>query len=146
MAGTGSVTYDRNGNGVNNSYTAAVAMIGETPYAEGAGDRTGGMGLDQTDLATLSRLRASGVPVVVVLVSVRPLDISAQLPDWRALVEAWLPGTEGQGVADVLFGGVAPTGKLPVSWPQTASQEPDNDGDGKTPLFPLGFGLTWPAG
>lgn len=79
------------------------------------------------------------------LVSGRPLDISAQLPDWRALIEAWLPGTEGHGVADVLFGGVAPTGKLPVSWPQTASQEPVNDGDGKTPLFPLGFGLTWPA-
>jgi beta-glucosidase len=83
--------------------------------------------------------------VVVVLVSGRPLDISAQLPDWRALVEAWLPGTEGQGVVDVLFGSVAPTGKLPVSWPQSASQEPVNDGDGKTPLFPLGFGLTWPA-
>jgi beta-glucosidase len=145
VAGAGSVTYDRNGNGINAGYTAAVAVIGETPYAEGAGDRPGGMGLDQTDLATLSRLRASGVPVVVVLVSGRPLDISAQLPDWRALVEAWLPGTEGQGVADVLFGSVAPTGKLPVSWPQSASQEPVNDGDGKTPLFPLGFGLTWPA-
>jgi beta-glucosidase len=145
VAGAGSVTYDRNGNGINAGYTAAVAVIGETPYAEGAGDRPGGMGLDQTDLATLSRLRASGVPVVVVLVSGRPLDISAQLPDWRALVEAWLPGTEGQGVVDVLFGSVAPTGKLPVSWPQSASQEPVNDGDGKTPLFPLGFGLTWPA-
>ena len=145
VTGSGSVTYDRNGNGVNASYTAAVAVIGETPYAEGAGDRPGGMGLDQEDLATLSRLRASGVPVVVVLVSGRPLDISAQLPDWRALIEAWLPGTEGQGVADVLFGNVAPTGKLPVTWPQSASQEPINDGDGKVPLFPLGFGLTWPA-
>ncbi len=143
VAGAGSVTYNRDGNGINSSYTAAVAVIGETPYAEGAGDRPGGMGLDQTDLATLNRLRASGVPVVVVLVSGRPLDISAQLPDWRALVESWLPGTEGQGVADVLFGTVHPTGKLPVSWPQSASQEPVNDGDGKTPLFPLGFGLTW---
>ncbi|MFI9386628.1 glycoside hydrolase family 3 protein [Kutzneria sp. NPDC052558] len=139
----GSVTYDRNGNGVNSSYTAAIAVIGETPYAEGAGDRPGSMGLDQEDLATLSRLRASGAPVVVVLMSGRPLDISAQLPDWRALIAAWLPGTEGQGVADILFGNASPTGKLPMSWPQSAAQEPINDGDGKTPLFPLGFGLTW---
>ena len=143
VTGTGSVTYNRTGTGINNTYTAAIAVVGETPYAEGAGDRPGGMGLDQEDLSTLSRLRASGVPVVVVLVSGRAMDISAQLPDWRALIASWLPGTEGQGVADVLFGVYHPTGKLPVSWPQTASQEPVNDGDGKTPLFPLGFGLTF---
>ena len=104
MAGAGTVTYDRDGTGITNSYTAAIAVIGETPYAEGQGDRPGGLGLDQQDLATLSRLRASGVPVVVVLVSGRPLDIAAQLPNWNALVAAWLPGTEGNGVADVLFG------------------------------------------
>jgi len=143
VTGGGSVTYDRNGNGINNTYAAAVAVVGETPYAEGAGDRPGGMGLDQEDLTTLNRLQASGVPVVVVLVSGRAMDITAQLPNWRALVASWLPGTEGQGVADVLFGVAHPTGKLPVSWPQNASQEPVNDGDGKTPLFPLGFGLTY---
>lgn len=141
--GSGSVTFDRDGNGINSSFTAAVAVVGETPYAEGAGDRPGAMGLDQQDLATLNKLRASGVPVIVVLVSGRVLDISAQLPDWRALIAAWLPGTEGQGVADVLFGDYHPTGKLPVTWPQSVSQEPINDGDGKTPLFPLNFGLTF---
>lgn len=59
-------------------------------------DRPAGMGLDQADLDTLARLKATGVPVVVVLVSGRPLDIAAQLPDWDGLVAAWLPGTEGQ--------------------------------------------------
>jgi beta-glucosidase len=109
------------------------------------GDRPGAMGLDATDLATLSRLKASGVPVVVVLVSGRPLDIAAQLGDWDALVAAWLPGTEGRGVADVLFGDWNPTGTLPVTWPASAGQEPINDGDGKVPLFPLGAGQRFPA-
>jgi cellulase/cellobiase CelA1 len=137
------VTYDRYGNGIDATYTAAVAVVGETPYAEGRGDRPGGMGLDQEDLATLSRLKASGVPVVTVLVSGRPLDIASQLSHWKALLAAWLPGTEGAGVADVLFGAYAPTGKLPMTWMRSASQQPVNDGDGKVPLFPYGYGLTY---
>src|SRR5205085_11008533 len=127
----------------NGSDSAAIAVVGETPYAEGKGDRTGSLGLDATDLQTLATLKASGVPVVVVLVSGRPLDIAAQLPDWSALLAAWLPGTEGAGVADVLFGDYNPTGKLPVTWMQSASQEPINDGDGKPALLPYGFGLTY---
>ncbi|MFB9362692.1 glycoside hydrolase family 3 N-terminal domain-containing protein [Actinoplanes nipponensis] len=137
------VTYQRDGTGIDSSYRAAIAVVGETPYAEGEGDRPGSMSLDATDLATLSRLRASGVPVIVVLVSGRPLDVAAELPNWNALVAAWLPGSEGAGVADVLFGDYAPTGKLPVTWMQSAGQQPINDGDGKTPLFPYGFGLTY---
>lgn len=139
------VTYDRYGNGIDASYGAAVAVVGETPYAEGKGDRPNGMGLDQEDLQTLARLKASGVPVVVVLVSGRPLDISAQLPDWKALLASWLPGTEGAGVSDVLFGDYAPTGKLPVTWMKSASQQPINEGDGKAALFPYGYGLTYDA-
>lgn len=106
-------------------------------------DRPAGMGLDQADLDTLARLKATGVPVVVVLVSGRPLDIAAQLPDWDGLVAAWLPGTEGQGVADVLFGNYNPTGKLPVTWMQSAAQQPINVGDGQKPLFPFGYGLRY---
>jgi hypothetical protein len=88
-------------------------------------------------------VKASGVPVVVVLVSGRPLDIAAELPGWNALLAAWLPGTEGGGVADVLFGDYAPTGKLPMSWASSTGQQPINDGDGKSPLFAYGYGLAY---
>ncbi|MEU0092997.1 glycoside hydrolase family 3 N-terminal domain-containing protein [Kribbella sp. NPDC006257] len=137
------VAYSKDATGIDSSYDVAVAVVGETPYAEGKGDRPAGMGLDQVDLDTLARLKASGVPTVVVLVSGRPLDIAAQLPDWDGLVASWLPGTEGQGVADVLFGDYNPTGKLPVTWMQSAAQEPINVGDGQTPLFPFGYGLRY---
>jgi beta-glucosidase len=139
------VTFDAGGNGIDGTYKAAIAVVGETPYAEFMGDRPGAMGLDSTDLATLTRLKAAGVPLVVVLVSGRPLDVASQLPNWDALVQAWLPGTEGQGVADVLFGDYNPTGKLPDTWMQSASQQPINDGDGKPALFAYGSGQSFPA-
>lgn len=142
---TGSVTYSRDGAGIDASYSAAIAVVGETPYAEYEGDRTDAMQLDPDDLATIDRLRSARVPVIVVLVSGRPLDVTAQLPGWNALLAAWLPGSEGAGVADVLFGDVAPTGKLPVTWMRSASQQPINDGDGKPALFPYDFGLTYPG-
>jgi len=137
------VTYNQTGAGVNNTYNVAIAVVGETPYAEGAGDRPGSMSLDTADINTINTLRGAGIPVVVVLVSGRPMDIASQLPNWNALLAAWLPGTEGQGVADVLFGAVQPTGKLPMTWMNSASQQPINTGDGQTPLFPYGFGLAY---
>jgi beta-glucosidase len=146
VGSSSTVTYNQNGTGIDSSYRAAIAVVGETPYAEGVGDRSGAMGLDTADLNVINTLRASGVPVVVLLVSGRPLDIASQLPNWNALVASWLPGTEGQGVADVLFGVTQPTGKLPVTWMNSASQQPINDGDGKTPLFPYGFGLSYSTG
>ncbi|MFC7246620.1 glycoside hydrolase family 3 protein [Catellatospora aurea] len=139
----GAVTYSADGTGIDKSYDVAIAVIGETPYAEYEGDRPDGVKLDKVDLDTLATLRKAGVPVVVVLVSGRPVDVSAQLPQVQGLLAAWLPGTEGAGVADVLFGAYAPTGKLPMSWPATAAQEPVNTGDEKKPLFPYGFGLTY---
>jgi beta-glucosidase len=126
-------------------HDVAIVVLGEKPYAEGQGDRTDGMTLDRTDLSTLSTIARTGVPIVVVLVSGRPLVVTGELPTWRGLVAAWLPGTEGNGVADVLFGDVKPTGKLPTSWPRTATQIPINVGDATyDPLFPYGFGLTYP--
>jgi len=139
------VTYNQTGAGINNTYNVAIAVVGETPYAEGAGDRPGSMSLDTTDINTINTLRAAGVPVVVVLVSGRPLDISTQLGNWNALVASWLPGTEGQGVADILFGVAQPTGKLPMTWMNSVGQQPINTGDGQTPLFPFGFGLSYGA-
>ncbi|MET7991190.1 glycoside hydrolase family 3 N-terminal domain-containing protein [Amycolatopsis sp. NPDC005232] len=137
------VTFSKDGSGIDKSYDVAVAVVGETPYAETKGDRPGDMGLDATDLATLQKLHDSGVPTVVVLVSGRPLDIAKQLPDWAGLIESWLPGSEGQGVADVLFGDYNPTGKLPVTWMRSADQQPINVGDGKPALFPFGYGLRY---
>ncbi len=143
-APTSTVTYSSNGSGVNNTYNVAIAVIGETPYAESDGDRTGSMGLDTTDINTLNTLKAAGIPIVVILISGRPLVITNQLPDWAALVAAWLPGTEGQGVADVLFGDYNFTGKLPQTWPQSESQIPINVGDATyNPLFAFGFGLSY---
>jgi beta-glucosidase len=136
------VTYARDASGLDASYDVAVVVVGETPYAEWLGDRTDGLGLDPEDLETLAAVERAGVPAVVILVSGRPLVVTEQIPGWAALLAAWLPGTEGQGVADVLFGDFAPTGKLPVSWPRSAAQLPVNVGDPEyDPLFPFGFGL-----
>ncbi|MGR6319445.1 glycoside hydrolase family 3 protein [Micromonospora soli] len=140
---TTTVTYNQRGTGINSSYRAAIAVVGETPYAEGQGDRTGSMSLDREDLRTITTLRNAGVPVIVVLVSGRPLDIAAELPKWDGLLASWLPGTEGAGVADVLFGGYAPTGKLPMTWMNSVSQQPINAGDGQVPLYAQGYGLTY---
>jgi beta-glucosidase len=138
------VDFDASGRGAA-GHDVAIAVIGEKPYAEGAGDRSDGLGLDRTDLNTLTTLKRAGVPIVVVLVSGRPLVITNQLPGWNALIAAWLPGTEGQGVADLLFGDYKPTGKLPHSWPRSATQIPINIGDRSyDPLFPYGAGMTYP--
>jgi beta-glucosidase len=106
-------------------------------------DRPNGLGLDAEDLALIGKLKSSGVPLVVVTVSGRPLDIAAQLPSVKGLVAAWLPGSEGAGVADVLYGDYNPTGKLSFTWPKSSSQEPINAGDGKQGLFPYGYGLSY---
>jgi beta-glucosidase len=140
-AGASTVTYQPDATGIDGSYDVAVAVVGETPYAEWEGDRPDGVAVDEADLATLDRLGEAGVPLVVVLVSGRPMDVAGLLDGWDALVAAWLPGTEGAGVADVLFGAVAPTGRLPMTWPADPGQLPINDGDGQRSLFAYGFGL-----
>lgn len=138
------VVYDRSAATIDSSYAVAVVVIGETPYAEYEGDRPNGLGLDTADLDTLARVKRAGVPAVVVLVSGRPLVVTEHLKDWQAFLAAWLPGTEGGGIADVLFGDYPPTGKLPHSWPRSEAQIPVNLGDRSyDPLFPYGFGLTY---
>jgi beta-glucosidase len=89
-------------------------------------------------------MKAARIPIVVVLVSGRPMIISDVIDYSDAFVAAWLPGTEAQGLADVLFGDYAPTGKLSFSWPRSMSQIPINVGDRDyDPLFEYGFGLTY---
>jgi beta-glucosidase len=120
-----------------------IAVIGETPYAEMKGDRDN-LNLDSQDIEVVKTMKKAGIPVVVILISGRPMIINSILDQADAFIAAWLPGTEGQGVADVVFGDQKPTGKLSFSWPRENSQIPINIGDTDyNPLFPYGFGLTY---
>lgn len=96
-----------------------IVIVGETPYAEGVGDNEHPE-LSAEDLEVIDRVRAVSKNIIVILVSGRPLDVSPYVNDWDALVAVWLPGSEGGGVADVLFGDYPFTGKLPLEWPLDA--------------------------
>ncbi|MDP1676786.1 MAG: glycoside hydrolase family 3 N-terminal domain-containing protein [Bacteroidota bacterium] len=138
------VTFSLDGSGAD-SGDVAIVVVGELPYAEMFGDRED-LSLSMDDQTLVQNLSAKGVQVVVVILSGRPMIINGTLEKSNAVVAAWLPGTEGQGVADVLFGNYAPTGKLPHSWPKNMKQIPINVGDKEyDPLFPFGFGLTYPS-
>ncbi|KAI7982947.1 Beta-glucosidase BoGH3B [Camellia lanceoleosa] len=119
----------------------AIVVVGEFPYAETAGDNLN-LTIPEPGLSTISNVCES-VKCVVILISGRPLVIEPYLSSMDALVAAWLPGSEGQGVADVLFGDYGFTGKLARTWFRTVDQLPMNVGDSHyDPLFPFGFGLT----
>jgi beta-glucosidase len=136
------VTFSKDGNGAMGA-DVGVVIVGETPYAEMRGDSTD-LKLSMEDVTAIENIKKAGIPVVVILLSGRPMIIDQVLSSADAFVAAWLPGTEGQGVADVLFGDYRPTGKLSVSWPRSMSQIPINEGDGNyDPLFKYGFGLTY---
>jgi len=118
-------------------------VVGETPYAEGRGDRED-LSLSGEDINAIRNMKQAGIPVVVILISGRPMIIDDALDQCDAFVAAWLPGTEGQGVTDILFGDYKPTGKLSFSWPRSMAQIPINVGDANyDPLFKYGFGLTF---
>jgi beta-glucosidase len=146
-------------------HDVALVVIGETSYAEGLGDiregediliepgsQTNGANkvleaygsslelakLHPQDLETIAAVRSKGIPVVTVLISGRPLVTDQELEASDAFVAAWLPGSEGQGVADVLFGDYDFNGKLSFSWPGACGAGPES-------LFPYGYGLRYPA-
>jgi beta-glucosidase len=142
VVGAAHIDYSENAAGAEKA-DVVVVVVGEDPYAEGSGDRPK-LELGPADLALLDAARRSGKPMVVVLISGRPLILGDVLDAASAVVAAWLPGTEGDGVADVLYGAYKPTGKLSVSWPANMSQVPINVGDPRyAPLFPYDHGLTW---
>ncbi len=130
----------------------AVVVFGEDPYAEFQGDRPtlAYKPGNETDLALLKRLKADGIPVVAVFLSGRPLWVNREINAADAFVAAWLPGSEGAGIADVLLRGSDGRvqhdfkGKLSFSWPRTATQYANNVGQKDyDPLFAFGFGLTY---
>jgi beta-glucosidase len=125
---------------------AAIAVVAERPYAEGVGD-SADLALPPADLAMVQRMRDSSRRLVVIVLAGRPVDLSDLLPLADALVVAWLPGSEGAGVADALFGHAPFTGKLSYTWPRSVDQLPFDfaalPADGPdAPLFSAGFGLT----
>lgn len=115
----------------------AIVVFGEEPYAEFAGDRKDLAWRDEQHLALLREYKARGVKTVAVFLSGRPLWVNRELNVADAFVAAWLPGSEGAGVADVLFGQRPATGSLSFSWPASCDGEPLNSNTGA--LFPLGF-------
>jgi len=136
------ITTSTDGKGAEGADVCLV-VVGENPYAEMFGDRED-LSLSKDDIQTIENAKASGVPVVVILLSGRPMIITDQISKVDGFIAAWLPGTEGQGVADVLFGDFKPVGKLPHSWPKSMNQIPINVGDKNyDPLFPYGFGLSY---
>jgi beta-glucosidase len=136
------VTFTVDGSGAAGA-DVAIVVVGEDPYAEFFGDRAD-LALDPVDRQAIAAAKQAGVKVVTVIVSGRPLILGDALDASDAVVAAWLPGSEGDGVADILFGRHAPTGKLPFTWPRSMDQVPMNAGDKNyDPLFPFGFGLMY---
>ncbi|XVF82655.1 hypothetical protein PTKIN_Ptkin16aG0066000 [Pterospermum kingtungense] len=123
-----------------NNFDYAIVVVGEPPYAETAGDSTT-LTVMEPGASVINDVCGT-VKCVVVIISGRPLVIEPYVSAIDALVAAWLPGTEGQGVTDVLYGDYGFSGKLPRTWFKTVDQLPMNVGDSHyDPLFPFGFGL-----
>ncbi|MFF0753182.1 glycoside hydrolase family 3 N-terminal domain-containing protein [Streptomyces sp. NPDC004267] len=138
------LTYSQDASAPTAGHDVGVVVVGEKPYAEGMGDVGNGhdLELSAADKAAVDRVCAA-LPCAVLVVSGRPQLIGDRLPAIDALVASWLPGTEGDGVADVLYGRRPFTGRLPVSWPRSEGQLPLNVGDRRyDPQYPYGWGLT----
>jgi beta-glucosidase len=138
------LTYSKDASEPLTGYDVGVVVVGETPYAEGVGDVGNGhdLELSAADRAAVDKVCAA-MKCAVLIVSGRPQLIGDRLGEIDALVASWLPGTEGDGVADVLYGKRAFTGQLPVTWPKSEAQLPINVGDAAyDPQFPYGWGLT----
>ncbi|XP_020413934.1 uncharacterized protein LOC18787238 isoform X1 [Prunus persica] len=123
-----------------NNFAYAIVVVGEHPYAETSGDSMN-LTMAEPGPSVISNVCES-VKCIVIIISGRPIVIEPYISSIDALVAAWLPGTEGQGITDVLFGDHGFSGKLPRTWFRTVDQLPMNFGDTHyDPLFPLGFGI-----
>jgi beta-glucosidase len=130
--------------GFNKIADYGVVVVSEKPYAEGWGDNKEPR-LDKSDLNAIERVRQRSDKIIVIILSGRPVLISEYIDTWDALVAAWLPGSEGSGVSDVIFGQKPFSGTLPITWPSNIKQLPvQTDGataNGTPPLFYRGHGL-----
>ena len=136
------LNYSKNGD-VDKNTDLIIVAIGEKPYAEMNGDRES-LDLSKNDIELVNKLSKSGKPIVMVLISGRPMILEPILDKCDAILAAWLPGSEGAGISDVLFGDYSPTAKLSFSWPKSMKQIPINFGDTNyDPLYRFGHGLTF---
>lgn len=137
------IRYDAAGDFGDARAETGIVVVAEPPYAEGMGDNDQ-LTLSEEDIATLKRVRPQVDKLALVILSGRPLLIADQLDLCDAVIAAWLPGTEGAGVADVLFGDHPFTGRLSYSWPRSKNQIPLSalKADSEPPLFPFGYGLS----
>jgi beta-glucosidase len=159
-AGVQNVTYSEDASDPVGKKDVGVVVVGETPYSEGFGDVFGpqwafdpgdhnqprpvkDMQISDSDQRAIDTVCSQAKRCVVVIVSGRPLILEQKVLDSAdSIVEAWLPGSEGEGVSDTLFGRAPYGGQLPVTWPKTLAQEPINVGDSSYhPLYPFGWGL-----
>ena len=120
----------------------AVVVVGERPYAEGDGD-DGSLDLYSGQMLegnkeALELVKNAWIPTVVIMISGRPRIITEEIEEWDAFVAAWLPGSEGAAVADVLYGDYEFNGKLPFTWPSDAKKVKPGD---RSCLFPYGYGF-----
>jgi beta-glucosidase len=137
IGGAANISYSATGSGITGDY--AVVVIGEQPYAEMVGDRTD-LTVPLGNLVTTAK--ASGKKVICILISGRPMDITGIINSCDVFIAGWLPGTEGGGIAEVLYGNYDFSGKLSISWPTNTAQEPINYGDANyAPRYPYDFGL-----
>ena len=139
---TNDISYSIDGANIPDS-DIIIAVIGEKPYSEGWGDRNS-LDLSEENKKIIERVKQKNLPYIIILVSGRPMLIEDEIKDCDAFIAVWLPGTEGAGIADVIFGDYPPTGKLSMSWPRSMDQLPINIGDKiYNPLFPFGYGLSY---
>ena len=142
VADSNSIHYSKYGENLLNP-DVVVVVVGEKPYSEGVGDRES-LHFSDEDIKLLKKVKNSNLPYVVVLISGRPMIINEALAESDAFVAAWLPGTEGKGISDVIFGDYNFTGRLSMTWPKSMKQIPINYGDSNyDPLFQFGFGLSY---
>ena len=149
-AGGGSAKLSPDGSAASEQFDVAVVVVGEMPYAEGQGDisryesiELGGQISAAAQVFNTIRERAPNLPTVTILLSGRPLYANRELNHSSAFIAAWLPGSEGAGIADVLFGDFDFTGKLTIPWPAHDRQTALCKGNDSEALFPFGYGLTY---